>query len=306
MSHLTIAVSESAFKKVFAGIRDAFTFSHSRSRTFARFTASYEVAFHLEGGTVDFRDDNTIAIKELDIKWDTLKLTLGFDIPEICVGGFCIIPKPFGGCLVRAPRYCIFSANPDVSLTLDLSGLITSEVSLTVRPVTKYRIDPGRTAAMSDLDAEDAGVPNKWQLFLDTVTVDVDVFDVADIVGDLIENAVDSVVNGALGPLPQWAKDLVLTILGPLDDVVRAILDIPDDVGEWLSDLLGVSLGLFNTITNAVADHFARKKPLEFEDPYPILDAKPTVPLIPVKIPIRDLTVRVNTDEMVLEAKVGA
>jgi hypothetical protein len=165
---------------------------------------------------------------------------------------------------------------------------------------------------MTDLDAEDAGVPNKWQLFIDPITVDIDLFDVADIVGDLLENAVKNVVDGLLGWLPGWAKDLILAILGPIIDLIRAILDIPDDIGEWLSDLLGVSLGFFNFIVNAVADYFAAKNPLyEFEDPFPIefvdsLPFSPPIPLIPVKIPIRDLSVSINDVEMVLAANVGA
>ncbi|MDP2659401.1 MAG: hypothetical protein Q8R28_01550 [Dehalococcoidia bacterium] len=304
MSHLTAAVSEGAFRNLFGMLRDSFTLSSSDSGSFGPFSASYSVAMHLEDGTIDLRNDNTIKISELDIKWDTLEAGIGFDIPEVCVGGWCIIPNPFGGCLVRLPRICVFSANPDISINLDLSGIITSEVSVTASPVVRYRVDPARPPGMADLDAEDAGIPNKWQLFIDPVTVDIDVFDIADIIGDLLEAAVDAVIDGLLWWLPGWAKDIIRAILGPIIDLIRAILDIPDDIGEWLSDLLGVSLGLFNTIVNAVADYFASQKPLyEFEDPFPILPASSG--LIPVKLPVRDLAVFVNTDEMVLEANVG-
>lgn len=306
MSHLTVAASEKAVITLFNVVRDGVRFSSSDSGSFGPLTASYSVALHLEGGSVDLRDDNTIRIRELDIKWDTLAVSLGINIPEICVGGFCIIPNPFGGCLVRAPRLCVFSDNPDISFPLDLSDLITSEISVTARPIIKYRVDPGRTADMSDLDAEDAGVPNKWQLFIDPVTVDIDVFDVADIVGDLLEAAIDAAIDTLLGPLPGWAKDLARALLGPIPDLIRTLLDIGDDIGEWLSDLLGVSLGLFNTIINFVADYFANRTPLvEFEDPYPILEADPAVPLIPVKLPIRDLSTRITASELILEANVG-
>ena len=305
MTHFTVAVSEDTFREMFDVLRDSMAFSSSNSGNFGPFSAGYSVALHLEDGTIDLRDDNTVKISELDIKWDTLAVSIGFDIPELCVGGWCIVPNPFDDCLVSLPEICVFSANPDISIGLDLSGIITSEISVTASVLTKYRVDPARLAWMSDLDAEDAGVPNKWQVFIDPVTVDIDVFDVADIVGDLLEDAVTAAINGILGPLPQWAKDLILAILGPVIDLIRAILDLPDDIGEWLSDLLGVSLGLFNTIINFVADYFANQTPLyEFEDPFPVLPASGG--LIPVKIPIRDLAVRVNTDEMVLEANVGA
>jgi hypothetical protein len=303
MSHLTVAASENVFRELFAVLRDNFTFSNSNSASFGPFSASYSIALHLENGTVDLRDDNTIRISELDIKWDTLQACLGFDIPELCVGGWCIIPTPFG-CLLEVPRICVFSANPDINPCLDLSGVVTSEISITASPVVNYRIDPTRPPGMSDVQAENAGIPNKWQIFIDPMTVDIDVFDIADIVGDLLENAVTSAIE-ALLPGPGWLKDLILAILGPIIDLIRAILDLPDDIGEWLSNLLGVSLGLFNTIVNAVADYFASQNPIyEFEDPYPILLASGG--LIPVKIPIRDLAVRVNTNEMILEANVGA
>jgi hypothetical protein len=75
--------------------------------------------------------------------------------------------------------------------------------------------------------------------------------------------------------------------------------------GEWLSDLLGVSLGLFNTMVTAVADYFASETPIfEFEDPYPVLPASGG--LVPVKVPVRDFTVRVNDVEMIIEGNVGA
>jgi hypothetical protein len=303
MSHLTVATSEDAFRNLFTVLRDNFTFAASDSANFGPFSASYAVALHLEDGAVDLRADNTVAVKELDVKWDTLSVSVGFDIPEICVGGWCVIPTPFG-CALRLPKICVFSDDPDVDVDIDLSGVITSELSLTASLATGYFVDPARPPGMTPVQAQNAGIPNKWQVFLDPETVDVDVFDIADIVGDLLEDALTDAVN-ALLPGPQWAKDLVLAILGPVIDLIRAILDLPDDIEEWLSDLLNVSFGLLDLIITAVADYFAATNPLfEFEDPYPILEASGG--LIPVKIPITDFTVIVNDDEMVVEANVGA
>jgi hypothetical protein len=303
VSDLTVAASEDSFRELFTVLRDNFTFAASDSASFGPFSASYAVALHLEDGTVDLRADNTIAVKELDVKWDTLSVGVGFDIPEICVGGWCVIPTPFG-CALRLPRICVFSDDPDIDVTLDLSGLITSELSATGSLRTEYFVDPARPPGMTPVQAQNAGIPNEWQVFFDPETVDVDVFDIADIVGDLLEDAITDAIN-ALLPGPQWAKDLVLAILGPIIDLIRAILDLPDDIEEWFSDLLNVSFGLLDTIITAVADYFAAANPLfSFEDPYPILEASGG--LIPVKIPITDFTVMVNDDEMVVEANVGA
>jgi hypothetical protein len=115
MSHLVAATSESAVKEMFEGFRNRFTFAATDSGSFGPFTASYDVQLHLDDGSVELNDDNTISIAELDIKWDRLQLCIGVDIPGFCIGGFCIIPIPFDGCLLRAPELCLFQDNPDLS-----------------------------------------------------------------------------------------------------------------------------------------------------------------------------------------------
>jgi hypothetical protein len=110
--------------------------------------------------------------------------------------------------------------------------------------------------------------------------------------------------------------DLIADLLGSIVDLVRVILDIGDDIQEWLEDLLGVSLGLENIIGQALIEHFVTDEPLfELEDPYPILgeapnpndkQGQPPLPkLVPVKLPIRDLTVSNNDVELILEGNVG-
>jgi len=313
MAHLTIGASENTFKILFESIRDNFDFSNSDSVDFGPFTAGYAFEAHLEGGSVDLRADNTVQIKELDIKWDKLDLNLGINIPEICIGGFCIIPTPFG-CALRAPKFCVFDSDPDISITLPLGGLITSEISVTGSLLAKYAINPARPGGMNDWDAQDSNpsLANHWQVFLDPQFLDVDIFDIADMVGDLLENAMNAAVDNLLAFLPGWARDLIKAILGPIIDLIRVILDIPDDIQEWISDLLNVSFGILDFILQLVAEYFAKKYPLhQIEDPYPILEATANpnqggVPLIiPVKIPIRDLKVFNNDQEMIIEGNVG-
>jgi hypothetical protein len=304
MSHLTVAVNERSAQALFDKLRDNLHASTSDSGSFGPFTASYAAGFRLEGGTLDFQSNGTVLVSELDIVYDPLSLTLGIDIPEICVGGFCIIPTPFG-CALRVPRICVFSADPDIALPIDLGGLIVTELSGAFAIRTNHFTDPARTPSMTDLDAEDAGHPDKWQFFLDPIWLDVDLIDIADTVGNILDAAISAAVDALLGFLPGWVRDLVEAILGSLVDVIRAILDIPDDIGEWLSNLLGVSLGLFNAALTIVADYFAAQYPLfEFEDPFPILEATPT--LIPVKIPVDNVAVQVTDTEMVLSADVGS
>ena len=95
MADLTVAVSESAFQRLFVVLRDSIRWEAQDMTNFGPFTAGYHVKGHLEGGSVDFRADNSILIDELDVRWDKFEFTLGLDIPEICVGGGCInMPWP--------------------------------------------------------------------------------------------------------------------------------------------------------------------------------------------------------------------
>jgi hypothetical protein len=314
MSHATISASEATFTRLFNALRDNFVFEQADSANFGRFTAGYDIKFHLEGGTIDLRADNTVQVKELDIKWDRLNLSLAFDIPEICIGGFCIIPNPFGGCLVRAPRLCAFSGGPEIRVTLPLGGF-TSELSVTGSLLFKQFVHPNRPPGMDDWTAREANpsLANLWQLFVDPQFIDIDPIDVADTVGDMLERAVDDVINNLLGFLPGWARDIIRAILGPVIDLIRKLLDIADDIQEWVSDLLNVSFGLLDLIGQFIADYFAAKTPLfALENPYPIMDKanNPNTtsgqpPLIPVLLPIRNMSVSNDNVEMTLEATIG-
>ncbi|SRR6266487_5042558 len=161
---------------------------------------------------------------------------------------------------------------------------------------------------MSDLDAEDAGIPNEWGVFIDPLFVHAEILDFPDFVANVLTQAVDTAIDSLLGFLPDWARDLIKSLLGGAINVVRTVLGIPGDIIDWLSHLIGVDLNLFDLLTTALAQHFAQDQPLLHpEDPLLILPSQSApLALIPVKLPVRDLKVRIDSDEMVLTARVGA
>jgi hypothetical protein len=303
MSDITIAASANAFVQLFNVVRDKFTFAKSDTGNFGPFSASYSVKLHLSGGNVQLNDDDTVEVKHVDVVWDILKVQLCFDLPGFCIGGWCIIPDPWNGCLVGVPEICI---GGPICINPDLSGLVSeiSDVKARLKPV--YFIDPARDPSWSDLDAEFNGHPNKWRIFVDPVFVHVDPIDIPATLANVIENLVkDAIENLFPSWLPGWAKDLLLAALGPILDLVKSILGIVDDITDFISDLLGNTFDLLGLIETAVADYFAAQYPIyEFEDPYPILAASGG--LIPVKIPIRNLASHVNSREMIVTADVGA
>jgi len=308
MADMQLAVSEDVTRRLFKKLRDNFSVSHSDSGSFGPFTVSYSVGIKLKNGKLDFQPNGTVLIKELDIVYDPLKLKVGFDIPPVTVGGFCILPKPWGGCFLHAPKKTFFGGNPDFYVPLDLSGIITTEVSASCSATLKHFDDPAG-AGMTRWAALAANKSNKWRLFLEPGYVDIDLIDIADTVGNLIDKLVDAAVDKLLGFLPGWAVSLVKKFLGNLTDLIRKILDIPDDIQEWLSNILGVSLGLFDFAAQMVLEYLADKYPLfEFNDPYPTLPAT-TGPggaaLVPVLVPVLTPAVVVNTDELAVSASLG-
>lgn len=301
MAHVTIAASEKAFEELFKLVRDGFTFAKSDSASFGPFSASYSIALHLEKGTIQLNDDGTVEIKALDVVWDTLTLQVCFDFPGFTIPGFCIIPDPWNGCLLGIPDIKI---GGPICIPLNLSGLVSEISEVRARLKTKYRIDPGRLPGWTDLQAEFAGKPNKWQVFIDPDFVSVDPIDIPASIGNLFENLIEDAIRDLLPSwLPGWAKDLLLALLSPVVDIVKAVLDVFDSAEDFLQDLLGDQFDLLGIIETVVADYFANKYPIyEFEDPYPILKDPP---LIPVKFPLRDLKADVNSKEMIVTGDIG-
>ena len=302
MSHITIAASEKAFEQLFKAVRNNFTVSKSDSGNFGPFSASYSIKLHLDGGTIQLNNDGTIEIQNVDVVFDILKVQICFDLPGFCIGGWCIIPDPWNGCLVSFPGFCI---GGPICIPLDLSGLVSEINDIKAHLTPKYFVDPARLPTWSDLDAEFAGKPNKWQIYIDPDWVSVDPIDIPATIGNIVENVLKAAIENLFPSwLPGWAKDLIWAFLGPLLDLVKSILGFLDNFEDFLQDLLGNTFDILGFIETAVADYFANKYPIyEFEDPYPLLPQSGV--LIPVKIPLRNLTATVNTNEMIVLGDVG-
>lgn len=324
MADITVAISENTFKKSFDTLVKNIIWEKEDTKDFGAFSAGYHVKGHLEGGAVDLRADNTIEIKELDIRWDKLQVTLGLDIPEICVGGGCInMPWPIPD--ICLPKVCIFSDDPDISISPDFAAFVAQEISFTGSILVRYydasipppAIDPCGFLRdlLSDADLIDPYPDhNQWHIHLDPESIDIDLFDFPDIVGNLIEDALTAAVTAIIPG--GWVRDLILAIIGGISDLIRTILDIPDEIEEWLSDLFNISFGLIDLLLQLVGEVFGTCVALyRVDDPFEIMPKETTtalllnhapVELVPVTVPIRDLTATVNDVEMVIQAEIGA
>lgn len=299
MATIDLAFSEIAFQQMFNSLRDSVHLTKSGSSS-GTFSASYNLGVRLAGGTIDLKNSpDEVEIKELDIIYDPLNVTLGVDIPEMCVGGFCLVWIPIRGCIVRAPRICLFSANPDINIPINLNGLIQSEISGAFELLTQFYDNPAG-AGMNPYQAYAANVADKWRFFFNARWLDIDIIDISDTVGNILDAIVDNFINSIFSGLPGWARNILSWLLHGLVDIIREILDIGDDIDEWLSDLLGVSLGIFDFIIEQVANYFLSQRPIyQFDTPYPILQGNP-----PVLLPINNVTTDITDTELVLSVTI--
>jgi len=123
-------------------------------------------------------------------------------------------------------------------------------------------------------------------------------------VGDLLENTVVAAIDALLPDIPVL-KDLVMAVLGSLVDFVRWVLDLGDDIEEWLSDLFSVSFGLFDIIVTAIGNFLADDYPLhKIDDQFEMIPVEGNLPA--VLVPIDDLNARIDSNELTLTATIGA
>src|SRR5690606_11854287 len=121
-------LSEDAVRRSVGVLVESIAWETQDDKDFGAFSAGYHVKGHLEGGAVDLRADYTIEVQGPENEWDKLEVTVGLDIPRICVGGGCInLPWPLPD--ICLPRVCVFSADPDISLSLDFASFVAQEIS---------------------------------------------------------------------------------------------------------------------------------------------------------------------------------
>ena len=90
----------------------------------------------------------------------------------------------------------------------------------------------------------------------------------------------------------------------PFPDAIAAMLDIPDDILEWLSSQLQISFGLFDLLAQLIINFVGSMVPFyQFEDPFPMIEDSSG--LLPVLVPVENVSVVVNDDEFVMSADIG-
>jgi len=343
MATVNVAVNERAFNDVVMAVAKYLESvpPFSGSGSFGPFSASYSVGLKLTGGSIDLTNTGRVHFDELHLTYDPLILNLGIDLPTIPIGGECILPTPWG-CAVRLPEIDLFDANPDISIPINLSNTIVSEFSgeFTVSDskqvlVAKGSLRPHAAHFSPDTSNEirdrfrstvgtipflptsavngiaDAFVPfvksnlaDKWQFFLHDVWHNLELISISDTAANILRNLTDFIIDKILAPVPSIVRGVVKAILNPIFDAIAAMLDIPDDILEWLSSQLQISFGLFDLLAQLIINFVGSMVPFyQFEDPFPMIEDSSG--LLPVLVPVENVSVVVNDDEFVMSADIG-
>ncbi len=290
MSDIQIKVKEHLLEKIFEAQKKLFSIDKPFPWTSGRFKVRGSVKAHLQDGDINLvragvlsPREAQIEIKELDVVWEDVRFQFGLDIPTVTIGGGCII-RAFGKCRIRLPRKSFFKSDIDLITPEFRLPKFRSEISMSAIPIVKIQTD-------------------KYEVKLRAFRPDIDFIDIADTIGDAIDSFVEKVVDKLLGFLPRWARSLVIRILGNLSKLIRKLLDLTDDIEEWLSKILGMSFGLFDFIADIALKIFGSDfKIFEVDNPYQLIGTQNE--LKPIMVPINDLNVNVDADkkELILTA----
>jgi hypothetical protein len=295
MTQLTLAINERALEQIFGSFIEVFRFS-TNSSTSGNPRFAIDVAAHFERG--DFAlvppDPHSpiftggfFSLTDVVIKWDKLDFTATVHIPPVTLGNFCLIPNPLGGCILHIPGVTFFDF--DLSATIAIDNIVDSRVDIAIAPqVDRYWNSDDNTY--------------KWRVTPHDVWQQVQLIDVADTIGDLIDDLISEFVDSLLSFLPDWARAIIDAVLHGVANFIRALLSLPADLVDWLSNLLRVSLDPFDLIFQLLADYFQKKLSLyELDDPITLLSTETQpVPLPAVTAPVTDLVTCVQADEFVI------
>jgi hypothetical protein len=269
MSDVSLDVSQAAFKAVYNRVVPTISLPFDGSTSFAGVWMGVDAAIHVDGaGDITFEDSNTFFLKELNIGWDSLILRLGFNIPPVHIGRFCLLRMPddapflAGECLFEFPGGTLFGGNPDIGpIKINLNAII---------PYVVTQIS-GRFQIKLEKDGDTLNLKAHAQ------SLAVAPISISETFGKLpllIQAAIADAAASWIATNPAaWLLDTALGILGvpSLPYLLLNLLDIGDDIQIWLTDKLNISIGIQNLIYQAIFDSVVDKTLFEIPDPYKLL-----------------------------------
>lgn len=322
MTDVAFAVNTRTFKAVFNKIYPTINPPFKGGNALGPIWLGVDAQIHVEGAAdIQFEPTDTFLVKEFLIGWDKFILLLGFNLPPVRVGRFCILRVPedapflAGECLLEFPGGVLFGGNPDLGpIKINLNAIITyivTEIS------GRYTIGIRKDGAYQ-------------KVYADPQAVDVHPISVNNTFGKLpalLQAAVATASAQMLALIPEaWLVDVVLGILGfpTVTTYLLSLLDIGDDAEEWLMEKLNTSIGIDNLIYQAIfGSVLSRNELFKIDDPYPFVPttagvktsdyggfpggtpATPTFSIPSISAAIVDPSVSFDTDQLNIQFDFG-
>lgn len=290
---ILVAIDEETVNRIFVDFREDFKHVEHINYSRGRFTISGDITFDIPDGRIEFvttGGGDFVRLDEVDIRTD-VNLDLRFTTPEIAIPRLCT-NIPCNG-RVCTPRVVLVPSIP-ITVPFDLPP-VRSEVS-----------GDGFIVPVHDL----ANHLWKLKLQLNPLTADIDLIDIADTMGDLFESVMDDILDAIFG---DTISSIIYSIIGePIEWLLRTVLDITDDIGEWFLRLISDNIGLHGLFADFLEMITGELYIAEFDDVQDLVPAEaPSADFImgmpAVRIAIEDVDLEVNShSELVVGANLGS
>jgi hypothetical protein len=326
MADVTVAISRKATTRVLHGLTNrAAAAGTTTSSTPINDSVTVDIvaAWRVpEDYTVTFDDDpDAIRINELDIVIDRLDLTFRVNLPTITVGGNCLARHPVSGaCLAQLPVFPLFQAATDFTIPVSLTGFraeVSGELDLNLVHFSAADADALSVAARAFrenlvsnlaqqlapdtppeiLDFFRMALVDGWELRAEPHWIDVDPFDVPDAAAASFNAQLTNAINGFGASLPATTRAALAAVVGNIGDFIRAVLDLPDDLQEFLLNLI-TSIGLVDQILELLSNQFGFLYILKVPDE-PEFDISPDIP--PVAVRVTNAALNIEPEELSID-----
>jgi hypothetical protein len=264
MTDLTLAINKDAMTRIVRAVTNIAAGSlNTTVKLNKNVRIDVKAQWHIED---DYRltfDDSasSIQISELDLIFDVLELRFTVDVPTQTLGGNCVVPNPLTGkCLVRLPSTTLFSSASDLVIPVVLNGIrseLSGELALNMVHFDTDAADDLNAAARGYRDrllgrleelAPDAppelldffrmAWADGWELRAEAHWADVDLLDLPDMAGDELDKQLNRAIAALGSGLPANVRTVLKAVAGGVSHSVRAVLDLPDDLEEFLLDVI--------------------------------------------------------------------
>ena len=279
-----------------------------------RFAGGFRLSFD------DYPD--ALRLNELDLIFDVLEFTFRVDLPSIVAGGQCVVRDLAGRCVARLPAISLFTASSDVVIPVVLNGLRSEGSAEIDFELVHFRTEDanelsavargyrqGLSARLDDLASDTPpevldffrmAWTDGWELRAEPHSFDLDVVDVSDMAAAAFDSQLQRGITDWAAGLDPGTRALLGSLASGATTFVRTVLDLPDDLQEFIQNAL-TSIHLIDQALTALSEQVGFLYLVKIPE-RPVFQVARDVPAIALEV--ADGSLNVETDELRLKLDV--